>query len=171
MQLEIFIRVEPKIIVESLLIVAMAALYFPVVPGCLWPDHLVVDVEPHAQQVKRMDTLRPGGMRKLSAVICLDCLRRVAKANDGTLHKVYGRITALFLVSIDKTLSGRFVDHGVLVELLSVSADITGTRDILHIHLPFDSKLPWRIIVTVVSGLLLGGFYFLAVAQADEHPV
>lgn len=149
-------------IVESLLVVTMAAFHFPVVPGRLWPDRLVMDMQPHAQQVQWMYALRFGRMRKLRPVICLYRRRRIAEVNDGALHKVHGRIAAFLFVCAEEMFSGCLVDHGVLVELLSVRTDVAGRRNILQIHLPLDTRLLRRVIMAVVPGFFCG-FNLLAV--------
>ena len=47
-------------VVESLLVVSVAAFDLAVVPGRLWSDCLMVDMEPATEKVKRVNAVRFG---------------------------------------------------------------------------------------------------------------
>ena len=51
MKLKIFVRVETEIVVESLLVVPVAAFDLAVVPGRLRPNRLMADIELTAEKV------------------------------------------------------------------------------------------------------------------------
>lgn len=57
------------------------------------------------EKVKGMRAFCPNKMRKFCTVVGLDCLGGISEENDCSLYKVDSRIAAVFLVSIDKTLS------------------------------------------------------------------
>ena len=95
-------------------------------------------------------------MGEFAPIVGLDRLWSIAEEDDCTFCEIYGRVAALLLVGIDKTLSGRLVNHGILVKLISVCAGVTGSWDILYIHLPFDPQFLRRVIVTGVLGFFLG---------------
>lgn len=106
-------------------------------------------------------------MSKLSTIICLDHLRCLAEVNDCPPCKVYGRVTASLIVGINETLSGRLVDHGILVKLFSACASIAGRRNVLYI-LPFNTKVSRRVIAAIAFG---GGFHLCTVSQLDKYQV
>ena len=158
-------------VVKPLLIIAVAALHFAVMPRCPWPNEFVMDVQLHAQQIKGMDPFCFGSVSELGTIICLDCLRSIAKIEDGPLHKVHSGITALLPVGADEPLPGGLLDHGVLIEPFSIRSDIAGRGDIFHIHLPLDPQFGGGIIVSLVFGFLLRGHHFLSIPQPDKHSV
>ena len=57
------------------------------------------------QCVQRMNTLCFPCMSKFTPIIGLDYIRRIAEVNNGTLHKIYCTVAAVFLVSINEALS------------------------------------------------------------------
>ena len=56
LELKIFVRVEADVVVESLLVISVAALDLSVVPGRFRPDCFMADIELETEKVKRMDT-------------------------------------------------------------------------------------------------------------------
>ena len=97
--------IEAQIIVKAFLIVSVASFDLAVMPWRSRTDKLMLNLVVSAEYVKRMRALGFCEMGKFSSVICLDRLGSVTEKDNSTLYKVYGRIAAVFLVSIDKTLS------------------------------------------------------------------
>ena len=97
--------VEAQIIVKAFLIVSMASLYLAVMPRSSWANELMLDLVVITKHVKRMCTLGFGEMGKFCSVVSLNDFRSISKEDNGAFYKVYGRIAAIFLVGIDKTLS------------------------------------------------------------------
>ncbi len=79
----------------------------------------------------------------------------ISEKDNCAFEKVHGGIAALFFIGIDKTLSGRFFNHGVLVVFLPILAGITGIWHIFHVHLPFFAENCWRVILAGMFGFLL----------------
>lgn len=107
-------------------------------------------------------------MGKLSAIVRLDHIRCIAEVDDRSLHKIHCAITAVLLIGIDKSFSGGFLYHGILVEFLTIYPHIADNRHIFHIHLPLFTQFRGCIIVPQMLGFLLGRFYLLAVAEPDK---
>ena len=103
--LQIGKRIEAQIVVETLLVISVTSLDLTVVPRRSWTDQLVLDLVVSAEYVKRMCALGFGKMGKFSTIVRLDRLGSVAKEDNSAFYKVYGRIAAVFFISIDETLS------------------------------------------------------------------
>ena len=110
-------------------------------------------------------------MGELTSIVSLNRFGSIAKVNDRPFGEIYGGVTALFLVSVDKPFSGCLVDHRVLKEFVSICTNIAGSRNIFHIHLPLDAQFFWCVIASVVLGFLLCGCCLCAVSQTDKYPV
>ena len=71
--------------VELLVVFSMAALYFPVVPGCIWPDFLMSDVEflqGHLKQCRLLFFAVSHFIGKFRAIISLDALNQMWELSD-----------------------------------------------------------------------------------------
>ena len=97
--------VETQIIVKAFLIVSVASLDLAVMPRRSRTDKLMLNLVVSAEHVKRMCTLGFGEMGKFCSVVSLNRFWRITEEDNSAFYKVYGRIAAVFLVSIDKTLS------------------------------------------------------------------
>ena len=118
-----------------------------------------------------MNTLCLLRMGKLSAIVRLDHIRCIAEIDDRSLHKIHGAITAVLLIGIDKSFSGGFLYHGILVEFFTIYTHIADDWHIFHIHLPLFAQFCGCIIVPQMLGFFLGRFYLLAVAEPDKHTI
>ena len=76
-------------IVESFLIIAMAALNLAIVPRRSRADGFVSNAVFRAKQLQWVHTLRLCRVAKLAAVVGLYDLRRIAKESDCALHKIH----------------------------------------------------------------------------------
>ena len=103
--LKISERIEAQIVVEAFLIVSVASLNFAIVPRCSRTNKLMLNFVTVTEHVKRMNTLGVKEMSKFCPVVSLNDLGSVTEKGNSSLHKVYGRITAVFFICIDKTLS------------------------------------------------------------------
>ena len=108
LDLQIFVGVKTKVIVESFLIVAVTTLHFAIVPRCSRANKLMGNMQFCAQAVKRMNALCFFRMGKLSAIVCLNDVRSISKPNDCTLYDIAGRVTSGLSLCINKTLSAGF---------------------------------------------------------------
>ena len=66
-------------IVESLLVVSVAAFHFPVVPGRPWSDCLVLDMKTAAQNIQWVDAIGLLRVGKFAAIIRLEDVRRITE--------------------------------------------------------------------------------------------
>ena len=110
-------------------------------------------------------------MVKFTAVVGLDNVRCIAEIDNRSLNKVYRAVAAVFSVSIDKSLSGSFFNHGILVEFLTVCTHIANIWHIFHVHLPLFAQFCGCIIVSQMLGFLFGGLYLLAISQPDKYTI
>ena len=76
-------------IVESLLVAAMTALHFAVMPRSFRPNLFVKDMVFGTEGIKDVNTFRVLSVAKFGSVIRLNDLRRIAKLVDGPFHKVH----------------------------------------------------------------------------------
>jgi len=143
--------IEAQMVVEPFLIVSVASLDLSVMPRRSRTNQLVLDLVTVTEYVKRMRALGIEEVSKFRAVVGLNCLGGVTKKGNGSLHKVYGRIATVFLVGIDKPLSGRFFNHRVLIKFLTVFPYVTGLGDEFNIHLPLDTDHRGGIIRLIVQ--------------------
>ena len=97
--------VETQIIVKAFLIVSVASLDLSVMPRGSRTNELVLNLVACTEYVKRMYALGFCKVGKFHTVIGLNDLRRIAEKDDCTFYEIYGRIAAVFLIGIDKTLS------------------------------------------------------------------
>ena len=82
LKLQIVERIEAQVVIESFMIVSVAALDFAVVPRRARADRFVRDAVFLAKQVQRMHALRLCRVAKLAAVVGLHDLRRIAEKGD-----------------------------------------------------------------------------------------
>ena len=171
LKLQIVERIEAQVVIESFMIVSVAALDFAVVPRRSRADRFVRDAVFLAKQVQRVYALRLRGMAKLAAVVGLHDLRRIAEKGDCALHKIHRREAALLLIRVDKPLPAGFFDHGVLEKRLAVLAGIADFRHVFHVHLPFHPQFCGRIVLSEVLRLLFRRFRLSAVSETHEDAV
>lgn len=125
--------------VKTLIILPMASLYRPVVPGRKGTD----DFMPYSMSFQvfleesRLVPVRSKAVGKLRSIIGLDALNGERECFYQMLHKLRGGIGAVFLKSFHKTPSGILVNGSVLEELLPNDPAVfeTGGRNEFDIHL------------------------------------
>lgn len=76
-------------IVESLLVAAMAAFHFAIMTRCFRPNLFVKDMVFGTEGIKDVNTFRVLSVAKFGSVIRLNDLRHIAKVEDGPFHKVH----------------------------------------------------------------------------------
>ena len=89
LSLQIFKRIEFQEIVEALLIIAVAALYFAVMPGRSGTDRLMMHMDFVTKHVKWMNACRFLRVIELRSVVSLDDFRCIHKENDCSLKEVH----------------------------------------------------------------------------------
>ena len=171
LELQIGQRIEAQVVVESLLIISVAALDFAVVPRRARADRLVNDAIFLAKQIQRVHALRLRGVAKFAAVVGLHDLRRIAEKGDCALHKIHRQEAALLLVRVDKPLPARFLKHRILKKRLAVLADIADFRHVFHVHLPLHPQFCERIVLSEVLRLLFRRFRLFAVPETHKDAV
>ena len=134
-------------IIESLLVVSVAAFHLAVMPRCCRAYRLVCDVKAATKNIQGMNSFCLLCVGKLSAIVCLDHIRCIAEVDDRTLHEIHGAVTAIFLLGVNKPLSGCFFNHSILVEFLTICTCIADNWNIFYIHLPFFTQFCGCIIV------------------------
>ena len=67
-------------IVETLLIAAMTTFHFSIMPRILGPNLFVEDIVFSTKRIKKVNTFRILAIAEFSSVVCLNDLRRIAKA-------------------------------------------------------------------------------------------
>ena len=87
-------------VIETFLVISVAALDLSVVPGGTRTKDMVVNMELGAEDVKGMDTVCICRMSKLTAAVGLNLFGSVTEIDDGPFHKVHGGIGTLFLIGI-----------------------------------------------------------------------
>ena len=92
-------------VVKPLLIVSVAPLDLPVMPGSPRTDQLVLYAVSVAKHVQGMDAVRFGKVCEFRAVIRLQDVRSVAEEHNGTFEEVDRGEAALFFICIDKPFS------------------------------------------------------------------
>lgn len=157
-------------VIKPLLIVAVTSFNLSVMAGGSGTDSFVLNSNFVAQHIQWMCTVGFLLMCKFAAIIRLEYLRMVTKVGNRSFEKVYSRVAALLHIWINKSFSGGFINHCVLIELLRDGAGIAGSRNILHIHLPFDAKLI-RCIVRLGLPFILGRRSSTGVAKAAVNAI
>ena len=76
-------------IVEALLITAVAAFHFAIMPGCFGANLFVKDMVFSTEGIKNVNTFCVFGVTKFGAVICLNDLGRIAKVENCSFHKIH----------------------------------------------------------------------------------
>lgn len=69
-------------VVKSLLVISVAALYLAIVPGCPGTNRLMLDVKAATEHIQGMDPVRLLRVSEFSAIIRLDQCGRITKIAD-----------------------------------------------------------------------------------------
>lgn len=150
--------------IEPLIVLPVAALYFPVVSGRVWPDQLVPDAVPFQMHIKKCGLIPVAGktVGKLWPVVCLDTFDGRWERFYQMFHEHGGGISAVLLKCLHEPPSGVFVNSCILEKTLTndPAVDKTGRRDELNIHL---DALSWTI------HLLIRLWDILGVRRMDSH--
>lgn len=149
----------------------VASLDLSVVPRSSRTNQLMLDVVVVTENIKGMSTSCPYEMCKFCAVVGLDRLGSIAKEGDRALYKVDSRESAVLLISVDETFSGRFLKHCVLIEFLAILACIADFGDEFYVYLPFDSDHSGCIVGLAMLGLFLCRLDIFAESKANKHAV
>ena len=176
--LEVIEAVEPQGLIETLVVVPVASLHLAVVSWCSRLDELMPDAVVPAEPIQWVGSVGLSGVRELRAVVGLDGSWDVPEMLEGAQDEIKGAVAALLWVGSDKAFAACFIDHGVLVvpSAERVFADIALGRDILDIHLPFDTDCLRRVVlfrlIRFSYGLVLVVPHAAQEAvEADEIPV
>lgn len=124
----------------------MAAFDFAVMPRCPWTNQFMVYPKLITQKIKGVCTRIRFCISEFKAVVSLNRFRFVTEVCDCPSYEIIGTVAALFDVRIKESLSRRFIDHRVLIELLMYFPDIASSWNMLYIHLPFQAQACWRIV-------------------------
>lgn len=148
LRLEVIEAVEPQSLIEALVVVPVASLHLAVMPWGAGLDELMPDAVVPAEPVQRVGSVGLSGVCELRPVVGLDGSWNVTEMLEGAQDEIYGAVAALLRVCTDETLPACLVNHGVLVipSAERVPADIALGRDILDIHLPFDTDCLRRVV-------------------------
>ena len=163
--------IEAQIVVKAFLVVSVAPLDLSVMPRCSDADELMYHVVTFTEKVKGMNSIRFCGVGKLRTVVGLNDFGSIPKECNGASDKIYGGITAMLPVSEEKALSGCFLNHGVLIELLIILAGIASGWDEFDVHLPFDTKLFGGVIGLVVLWFILCGLDLFTESKPDKYAI
>ena len=125
MYLELFIQFfhirELLPIVEVPLVVAVAAFYLAIVPGCPGRDQLVRDSCCFQRNIKgAFLCIADVFVGEFRAIVCLNCLDLKWKRFLKHFEEFYSVFWGVFLKAIDKPHSGTFVDSCPLVKVLFI---------------------------------------------------
>lgn len=106
--------------IEFLIVLAMASLYFSIVPWCVGLDQLVTNIKLLQGFFKErwlgiFSADQP--ICEFAAIICLHTFDGVGKTLHTMLNKQCGRIGAVFWESLQIAKPGVFINEGVLVPL------------------------------------------------------
>jgi len=140
--------VEGMGVIESFLVLPVAALNLPVVPRSKGADGFMNDAKVgggYFEEIRFRNRTSPKLVREFRTIVGLNTPDRDAVLSveiDGSQKKDGGRIGALFLESHQETQSGKLVDSGVLVEGFSRQAiGAAGGRNELDIELEFFTRI------------------------------
>ena len=117
---EVLERKETMGCIEFFIVLAMASLYFSIVPWCVGLDQLVTNIKLLQGFFKKrwlgiFSTNQP--IREFAAVISLHAFDSVGKTLHTMLNKQCGRIGAVFREGLQIAKPGVFINEGVLVPL------------------------------------------------------
>ena len=125
--------------VEALIVLPVAAFHLPIVPGRIGTDQLVADAVLLQTFLKKSGFVPMGGepVREFGPVVCLDALDFSGKCLYQMIHKLGGRVGAVFFKSLYKTPSRILINGSVLEKLLSDDLAVfeAGRRNEFDIHL------------------------------------
>lgn len=85
---EVIINVERYVLIESSVIISVAAFNFTIVPRCSWSNEFVLNAQLLAQDVKRMADFGLPEMGKLKAIVSMNDFGHVSNVLDGHLDKL-----------------------------------------------------------------------------------
>lgn len=126
--------------VEILIVFAVAALNLAVVARRIRADELMPDTELGKSLLKECRTVGFGAVQpvgELGTVVGLDTFNGVREFRNNMTKEYAGRVGAVFLKGFEIAETGKLIDEGVLVELLSGGiTDQASRRDKLDIDLP-----------------------------------
>lgn len=138
-------RIEQMGGIESLVILPVAAFHFPIMSGCVRADYFMPYPMFLQTFLEKGQFIPMSGkpVGELRSVVSLDTFNPAGECFDKVLHKLCGRISAVFLKSFYKTPSGILVDGGILEELFSDHLAVfqTGGRNKFDIYLDTLSRI------------------------------
>ena len=150
--------------IELFVILAVTALYFAIVPGCIWADEFVTDAQTLKLQLKEGWLVTSFGKKtvgKFGAVVRLDTFNGKGKPFDHMAQENGGRIGAVLLKRLDITKPAVLVQKGILIPLGGLLlANDTGLRHEFHIDLH---------PLAGILHLFIGFRYIFGVWQLDGH--
>ncbi len=113
--------------IEPLIILPVATLYFPVVPGHVWPDQLVPDAVPFQMHIKKCGLIHVAGktVGKRWPVACLDTFDGRWERFHQMLHEHGGGIHTVLLKCLHEPPLGVFVNSGILEKCLPMPLLLT----------------------------------------------
>ena len=106
--------------IELFVILAVAALDFSIVPGCIWADGFVTDAKTLKFQFKErrlVTSFWKQTVGKFGAVVGLDTFNGKGKSFDPVTQETGGRIGAVLLKRLDVTKSTVLIQKGILIPL------------------------------------------------------
>ena len=162
--LEILKAVKPVGGIELFVILAVAALDFAIVPGCIWADEFVTDAKTLKFPFKErrlVASFWKQAVGKFGAVVGLDTFNGKGESFDHVTQENGGRIGAVLLKRLDVTKSTVLIQKGILIPLGGLLlANNTGSRHEFHVDLhPLSGILH----------LFIGFRYIFGVWQLDGH--
>ncbi len=124
---------------EPFVVLPVAALHLPVVPGGKGSNQLVPDSVPFQAYLEEGGLVPVGGeaVGELRPVVRLDALNGQGKDLHQVVQERGGGMGAVLLKGLHETPPRKLVDGGMLEEVLpdDLAVDEAGRRDELHIHL------------------------------------
>lgn len=125
--------------IKAFVVLPVAALNLAVMPWRVGADQLMPDAVLFQVLLEEggLVPVRGEAVGKFSSIIGLDALNGAGEGFHKVLHKEGGRISALFLKSLNETPSGILINGGILEEMLSddVAVYKAGGRDKFDIYL------------------------------------
>lgn len=124
--------------IEPFIVLPVTSFHLPVVPGCVWPDQLML--YPMCSQMflkqGRLVPLCGETVGEFCPIICLNAFDSIREGLYQMLQEYSGGIGAVFLKCFHIPPAGVFVDGGVLIKFLPFCfIHETDGRDEFHINL------------------------------------
>ncbi len=125
--------------VKTFIILSMASLYLPIVTGRERTNDFMsysMSFQMFLEEC-RLVPVRSKTVGKFCPIICLDALNGERERFYQVIHKLCGRIGAMFLESFHETPPGILINSSILEKLFSNDSAVfeTGGRDEFDIHL------------------------------------